>query len=284
MSKVKRGLGKGLGALIVESDTDQNHSPEGYREVAIDLIKPNREQPRRTFDDELLSSLSESIKEHGILQPLIVKSVKHGYELIAGERRWRASRLAGVREVPVVIKKDDNEKNVQIALIENLQREDLNSIEEGEAYRSLMNEFGYTQDKVAKTVGKSRSHIANVMRLSNLPHDIKGAVIDGRISGGHGRALLALDSETLMFDLAVKIENEELSVREVERLVKRLMEPAKEREPEVKDANVVYVEKQMTSKFNTKVSIKTGKKKGKIEIEFYNDDDLTRIIDLLELK
>lgn len=282
MNKQQRGLGKGLGALITHSEQVVSRETSGVRKVNINLIKPNRDQPRKYFDEERIQILSESIKEHGVLQPIILKTVDNGYEIVAGERRWRASRLAGLKEIPAVVKDLEDDQLVQISLIENLQREDLNQIEEALAYNSLIEEYGYTQDKVSKVVGKSRSHIANIIRLLALPEDIKHQIAKDEISGGHGRAMAAINDPVLQRKLTERIIKENLSVREIEKIVAGLTgkrpKPASAAQTSM---GFQDIEKRLNDRFSSPIRIKNGKKKGKIEIEFFSEDDLDRIITLL---
>lgn len=282
MTKQQRGLGKGLGALITHSEQVVSRETSGVRKVNINLIKPNRDQPRKYFDEERIQILSESIKEHGVLQPVILKTIENGYEIVAGERRWRASRLAGLKEIPAVVKDLEDDQLVQISLIENLQREDLNQIEEALAYNSLIEEYGYTQDKVSKVVGKSRSHIANIIRLLALPEDIKHQIAKDEITGGHGRALATVHDPVLQRKLTERIIKEELSVRDIERIVANLTGKRPKSIPGQALANHYNdFEKRLNDRFSSPIRIRSGKKKGKIEIEFFNEDDLERIISLL---
>lgn len=282
MNKQQRGLGKGLGALITHSEQVVSRETSGVRKVNINLIKPNRDQPRKYFDEERIQILSESIKEHGVLQPVILKTIENGYEIVAGERRWRASRLAGLKEIPAVVKDLENDQLVQISLIENLQREDLNQIEEALAYNSLIEEYGYTQEKVSKVVGKSRSHIANIIRLLALPEDIKHQIAKDEISGGHGRALAVIHDPVLQRKLTERIIREELSVRDIEKIVASLTGKKASQQPASR-AHIDYssFEKRLNERFSSPIRIKSGKKKGRIEIEFFNEEDLDRIIELL---
>ncbi len=282
MIKQQRGLGKGLGALITHSEQVVSRETSGVRKVNINLIKPNRDQPRKYFDEERIQILSESIKEHGVLQPIILKTVDNGYEIVAGERRWRASRMAGLKEIPAVVKDLEDDQLVQISLIENLQREDLNQIEEALAYNSLIEEYGYTQEKVSKVVGKSRSHIANIIRLLALPEDIKHQIAKDEITGGHGRAMATIHDPVLQRKLTERIIKEDLSVREIERIVASLTGKKAQNIPANPTARgFVDMERRLNDRFASPIRIKSGKKKGKIEIEFFNEDDLDRIINLL---
>lgn len=281
MIKQQRGLGKGLGALITHSEEVVSRETSGVRKVNINLIKPNRDQPRKYFDEERIKILSESIKEHGVLQPVILKTIENGYEIVAGERRWRASRLAGLKEIPAVVKDLEDDQLVQISLIENLQREDLNQIEEALAYNSLIEEYGYTQEKVSQVVGKSRSHIANIIRLLALPEDIKHQIAKDEITGGHGRAMATIHDPVLQRKLTERIIKEELSVREVEKIVASLSGKKAQASQQLSKREFVDMEKRLNDRFASPIRIKSGKKKGRIEIEFFNEEDLDRIITLL---
>ena len=286
MVKAKRGLGKGLGALIPDDNLNVSRETQAVMTVDINMIKPNKEQPRSYFDDDKLDNLADSIKEHGVLQPIILKSIEKGYEIIAGERRWRASRKAGLAEIPAIVKELSNIEIVQVALIENLQREDLNAIEEAVAYKSLMEEYAFTQERVSQVVGKSRSHIANIVRLLTLSNDVRMYIIEDRITSGHGRALAAINNDQLQLSLATRIVEEGLSVRDIERLISNL---ASSKEKKVgnttdKDPNATYAERVLKDHFDTKVNVKMGKRKGKIEIEFYGEKDLSRILEIMKFQ
>lgn len=292
--KKKNGLGKGLGALFTEptedivAEIDKIGSPSGEEIKTIPLvdIEPNKNQPRKTFDDEKLAALSSSIEEHGVVSPLLVTPTVNGtYRIVAGERRWRASKLAGLTEVPCIVRDFEEQKVMELALVENLQREDLNPIEEAEGYRRLMNTFALTQEEISKRVGKSRSAVANALRLNNLCDEVKEMLKDERLTQGHARALLSLDAEK-QFELAERIIENGLNVRQTEVLVKNA---GVEKKPvSKKNSNQMTqkyykdVENSLSSRFGTKVKISEGAKKGKIEIEYYSKDDLERI--LFELK
>jgi len=280
MIKQQRGLGKGLGALITHSEDVVSRETSGIRRISVNLIKPNRDQPRKYFDEAKINDLAESIKEHGVLQPIILKSIENGYEIVAGERRWRASKEAGLKEIPAIIKDLEDDRLVQISLIENLQREDLNQVEEALAYQSLIDDFAYTQERISKIVGKSRSHIANILRLLSLPEDIKHMIACDEISGGHGRALAAINDPILQRKITERIKNEELSVRDVERVVSKLTGRRKSTgSGESKDDRFVEIEKAISDFLGTSVQIRMAKKKGKIEIDFFDHDDLDRIFE-----
>ena len=300
------GLGKGLDALIpnkaggpskepakktrsaaVKKDKPtEKDSPAAERLVKISSVEPNLNQPRRHFDEDALLELSESIKQYGVLQPLLVSDKKDYFEIIAGERRWRAAKMAGLKEVPVVVKEFTDQEIVEISLIENIQREDLNPIEEAMAYKRLMEEFHLKQDEIADRVAKSRTAVTNSMRLLKLSSKVQEMVIADMISAGHARALLGISDEALQETTAMKVFDEKLSVRETEKLVKNLVFPAKKVKTErntAEDAIYESLEEKMKGITGTKVSIERKKKnKGKIEIEYYSRDELERIIDMFE--
>lgn len=300
------GLGKGLDALIpnkaggpskepakktrsaaVKKDKPtEKDSPAAERLVKISSVEPNLNQPRRHFDEDALLELSESIKQYGVLQPLLVSDKKDYFEIIAGERRWRAAKMAGLKEVPVVVKEFTDQEIVEISLIENIQREDLNPIEEAMAYKRLMEEFHLKQDEIADRVAKSRTAVTNSMRLLKLSSKVQEMVIADMISAGHARALLGISDEALQETTAMKVFDEKLSVRETEKLVKNLVSPAKKVKTErntAEDAIYESLEEKMKGIMGTKVSIQRKKNnKGKIEIEYYSKDELERIIDLFE--
>lgn len=276
-------LGRGLSALIPDISTEIDKKDI----ITIDLknIYPNQDQPRRVFDEEKIKILSESIKNYGVLQPIVLKPDDKGkYMIIAGERRYRASKLARKSDIPAVIKDIPMKDIMEIALIENLQREELNPIEEALAYRSLIKNYEVTQEEISEAVGKSRPHITNTLRLLNLPKKIMDMIDQGQITAGHGKALLRVNDENLQLELANKVIAEELSVRATEALAKKICEdnikevPKKSKE---KDVFIVDVEEKLRNIFGTKVNISKGKKKGKIEIEYYNEDDLNNIVSML---
>ena len=299
------GLGKGLDALIpnkvgstanetskktrsaVKKDKSvSERKPAAERLVKISSVEPNLNQPRRHFDEDALLELSDSIKQYGVLQPLLVTDKNGYFEIIAGERRWRAAKMAGLKEVPVVVKEFTDQEIVEISLIENIQREDLNPIEEAMAYKRLMEEFHLKQDEIADRVAKSRTAVTNSMRLLKLTSKVQEMVIADMISAGHARALLGISDETLQENTAMKVFDEKLSVRDTERLVKNLASPAKKTKTErntAEDAIYESLEEKMKGIMGTKVSIQRKKNnKGKIEIEYYSRDELERIIDLFE--
>ena len=293
-AKVKRGLGKGLDAMIPIPDSpvsekaaaDQSDDKGAETIVRITQIEPNREQPRKNFDEDALQELADSIKQFGLLQPILVQDRKTYYEIIAGERRWRAAKLAGLKEVPVIIRDYTAQEIVEISLIENIQREDLNPIEEAQAYKRLLTEFNLKQDEVAERVSKSRTAVTNSMRLLKLCDEVQQMIIDDMLSTGHARALISIEDSEQQYTIAQKIFDEKLSVRDVEKLVKDLNKPEKPKKTAVDDSglDVVYqdVAEKLKQSLGTKVEISSkGNGSGKIEIEFYNHDDLDRIIDLL---
>ena len=282
MSTKQRGLGRGLGALI-----DDFSAPETQQEVTrlpLQKVEPNPNQPRRRFDEEELQALSDSIAEHGILQPLAVRAMEGGfYQIIAGERRWRAARLAGLKEVPVVVVEADDRTVMELALIENLQRQDLNPMEEAEGYRVLTEEYGLTQEQAAARVGKSRPAVANALRLLALPEDVRSLVEKGELSAGHARAVLSLPTPARQRAAAQKILTLRLSVRQAEAMCKRLAAEEKKPEPAKRPA-VNYIaesEKALTRRLDRKVRIVNGKRKGRFELEFYGEEDLQRLYEAL---
>ena len=252
--------------------------------VAITKVEPNRKQPRKFFDEDALQELADSIRQFGLLQPILVQDRNDHYEIIAGERRWRAARLAGLKEVPVIIKNYTDQEIVEIALIENIQREDLNPIEEAQAYKRLLEEFNLKQDEVAERVSKSRAAVTNSIRLLKLGDKVQQMVIDDMISTGHARALLAVEDEEEQYALAQKIFDEKLSVREIEKLVKNLHKPAKAKKLDDKALQAIYldIEERLKQKLSTKVAVTSkGEGAGKIEIEFYSHEDLDRILEMI---
>lgn len=276
MAKKQSGLGKGLGALMLENNVDDMVSTST---LPINEIIPNKEQPRKTFDEGALQELADSITVHGVLQPLLVRPLlSGGYQLIAGERRWRASRMAGLKEVPVIIRELSDSEAMEIAIIENLQREDLNPIEEAEGLQALIDKCDYTQEQVAVSVGKSRPAIANALRLLKLPEEVRQMTKDGEISAGHARALLAFDNQTIMYEVAKQIVSDKLTVRDVERLAKRPTKSADKKQT-AKRRNSFYdeVELSLTEVLGRRVKVYNGRSKGTLEIEFYSLDDLKDI-------
>ena len=292
MAVNKRGLGKGLDTMIPpvknEKKSEKGDPAKGPETlVNITKVEPNREQPRKNFDEDALLELSESIKQYGLLQPILVQDRKDYYEIIAGERRWRAAKLAGLKQVPVIIKNLTDQEIVEISLIENIQRENLNPIEEAQAYKRLLNEFHLKQDEVAERVSKSRTAVTNSMRLLKLSDDVQRMVIDEMITTGHARALLGVEDPAEQYYLAQRIFDEKLSVREVEKIVKNMGKPAKPKKEKVVDKSmqVIYddISEKLKTKLGTKVNIVPKEDgSGKIEIEFYSHDELDRILDLMK--
>ena len=309
MAVKKGGLGKGLDSLIPSGNpkTRKSETPEKEIQVKTEIVEkvvekviekpvelkikigevePNREQPRKKFDEDSLVELAESIKQFGILQPLLVQKKNDYYEIIAGERRWRAAKLAGVKEIPVIVKEFSGQEIVEISLIENIQREDLNPIEEAQAYKRLMEEFHLKQDEIADRVSKSRTAVTNSIRLLKLDDKVQEMVVDEMISTGHARTLLSIDDKNLQYSVAMKIFDEKLSVRETEKLVKEILQPKKEKKPAVeKQIDVIYhqLEEKIKSIVGTKVAIHhKNNNKGKIEIEYYSQAELERLIEMFE--
>ena len=281
----KTALGKGLGALFPDIDSVQSNQKE-YFQCDIELVQPNKYQPRIKFSDEDLEELSRSIKAQGIIQPLLVRKAETGYELVAGERRLRAAKIAGLKHVPVVVKKISDHSLLEVAIIENIQREDLNPMEVADAYNHLLSKFGFTQDKLAQRIGKSRSSVTNFLRLRNLPDHIKTNIIDGSLSMGHARALLGAEGKVQLNVAWRAVMSKGLSVRETEAMLKR-MKSKKPEKPKKHDSNVQYfsdVEGNLSRHFGTKVKIKKKGDTGKIEINFFSDNDLDRMLELLGLK
>lgn len=295
MAVKKKGLGKGLDSLIPDkplktamtstsNPSDDNKPGTGERMMKINMVEPNREQPRKNFEEDALLELADSIKQFGVLQPLLVRKRKDYYEIIAGERRWRAAKMAGVKEVPVIVKDYTEQEIVEISLIENIQRENLNPIEEAMAFKKLLEEFNLKQDEVAERVSKSRTAVTNSMRLLKLDEKVQQMIIDDMISTGHARALLAIDDYEQQYMLANKIFDEKLSVRETEKLIKEIKNPKKPKEKKVIENQFIYTDlaNKLKEVMGTKVSIASkGKGKGKIEIEYYSDSELERVFDLM---
>ena len=303
----KKGLGKGLGAIFGEDVVKENKEETKKKAKAeakaaeemdekgrilmlkLDLVQPNKEQPRKTFDEEKINELAESIKNYGVLQPLLVQKNDSFYEIIAGERRWRAAKAAGLKEVPAVLKEYSKQEAMEISLIENVQRADLNPIEEALGYRQLIDEFGLTQEEIAVRVAKSRTAITNTMRLLKLDEQIQNMLVQGVITSGHARALLSLEDTQMQLKAAKEILDKKLSVRETERLVKRLQKEAsgEKKEEKKKDETLALIyqdlEDRMKSVMGTKVSIHNkDKNKGRIEIEYYSEAELERIVEMIE--
>ena len=282
MAKKLGGLGKGLNAIFIENDSE---TEGGTVTLKISEIEPNRTQPRKEFDEQALSELAESISQHGLLQPLLVRPLTlGGYQIVAGERRYRASRMAGLTEVPVIIKELTDTETMEIALIENLQREDLSPVEEALGYKALIDEHGFSQEEVAKSVGKSRPAVANALRLLKLPDNIMEYLKDGKISAGHARALLTLADEELMTELADEIVAKDLSVRQVEKICKKKPTVQKEEKPEKKPSFYSMVELALSESLGRKISVSKskGKQGGVLQIEFYSDEELTELSNKLK--
>ena len=282
---LERGLGKGLGALL--GDAALQAQEGGSLSLPISQVEPGLKQPRKRFDESALQDLADSIRTHGVIQPLTVRRLSSGYyQIIAGERRWRAAKLAGLTEVPAVIIEADDRKVMELGLIENLQREDLNPVEEANGYKVLMEEYGLTQEEVAHRGGKSRPAVANALRLLALPDPVHQLLEEGKLSAGHARAILAAPSGELQKKLAQKVIAEDLSVRQTEALAKRLAAGEKEppSPPPGPDLSIYLraAEKSLATRFGRKVHIVSGKKKGKVELEYYNPEDLNTLLDLLE--
>lgn len=278
----KSALGKGLGALIPnEIQSNDNNKPSL---ISLNLIKSNDEQPRKAFDDEKIAELAQSIKEHGIIQPIVLNKKDDYYVIVAGERRWRAAKLLGLKEVPSVVMDLTDKDILEISLIENIQRQDLNPIEEALAYKKLLSDFNLTQEELSKRIGKSRVAISNIIRLIALCDTVKQYLIDEVISEGHGRALLAITDHKLQSEVAQKVIDEKLSVRELEKLIKYLNNN-KEEKPVKRELNPYYkdVTERLQNYFGTKVNISNKNNKGKIEIEYYSEEDLQRILEIINL-
>lgn len=300
MAVNKKGLGKGLDSLIPNNrnvkpanpdiSTEQVKQPElksGEQMLKINMVEPNRDQPRKNFEEDALLELADSIKQFGVLQPLLVRKNKDYYEIIAGERRWRAAKLAGIKEVPVIIKDYSEQEIVEIALIENIQRENLNPIEEAAAYKRLMEEFHLKQDVIAERVSKSRTAVTNSMRLLKLDERVQQMLVDEMLTTGHARALLAIENKDEQHAAAVKVFDEKLNVRETEKLVKLLLNPAEPKPEKEKNSaeDLVYeqLEEKIKGIIGSKVAIRRkNRDKGKIEIEYYSQEELERIVELLE--
>ena len=279
----RKALGKGIEALIPDFDEglSQGEDSNGSLNLLIDEVFPNRLQPRKKFDDEKFNELERSIREHGVLQPVIVQKSDNGYELIVGERRWRASKKAGLKKIPAVIREVTDLESLELALIENLNRQDLNPIEEADGYERLAKDFGLTQENIAKRMGKSRESVANIMRLLKLPRQIQEDMISGRLTMGHGRALLGLKSAQEILFLRKKIVDQSLNVRETEvqvNLLKYKSEAPKKSEKVYKDIFISNLQVELERKLGTKVEIATNQKGGKVVIKYYSNDDLERII------
>ena len=296
-----KGLGKGLEALFgdaevapvekktaagkkqkAEKTTEPPSEETGVLYVSIDDIRPNAAQPRKIFDEEKLEELAASIERHGVIQPLVLRRLGKGYELVAGERRWRAARAAGLREVPYIVKELTDEENMLLAIIENMQREDLNPIEEAEGLKKMVDTYGLTQEQVSYSVGKSRPYITNSLRLLKLPGKVQELTAEGKITTGHARALASVKSQQKQIDLAVRAAKEGLSVRQIENLARETKSPTERKPRKSKSADEKRVEEDLRTALGTKVSLNRKGKKGKIEIEFYSPEELERLIELLK--
>ncbi len=296
MASIKKGLGskgKGLEALINTKMMSYNENDleyEGILEIDINKIEANKNQPRKYFDEGSLLELSESIKNYGMIQPIVVRRINDYYELIAGERRFRAAKIAGLKKLPAIIKDFDKSTAFEVALIENIQRKDLNPIEEAESFYKLQTEFGFSQEEIAEKVGKSRSAITNAIRLLNLDSRVLNFVRENKLSGGHAKALLSISDENMQFELAERVIEEDFSVRETEKIVKSLQQKQNTEIIEQKPQNTIQfdtttyrsIENDLKGLFATKVKVKAQKNKGKIEIEYYSDDDLDRILTMFK--
>lgn len=276
-----KGLGKGLNALF---NTDEVVAGEKVEKIPVRDIKPNPYQPRKEFKKEALEELAESIKEHGVLQPVVVRKQGKGYELVVGERRFRAAKMALQKEIPAIIREFDQQQMMELAILENLQREDLTALEEAEAYQNLMENLNFTQEQLAQRLGKSRPYIANQVRLLSLPKDVQQLIAEQIITPGHGRTLLSLKRNKLISQVAAKVVQQGLNVRQLEALVQQYNEDVSRetKEKPKKDLFLQERENQLRDVFGTSVVITKGKKKGKIEIEFFSEDDLERILEILE--
>ena len=280
-----KGLGKGLGALM--GDVALQVQDTGSVYLPISQVEPGLNQPRKNFDDEALADLADSVREHGIIQALVVRRLSSGYyQIIAGERRWRAAKLAGLTEVPAVIVEADDRKVMELGLIENLQREDLNPMEEAEGYQVLLTDYNMTQDEVARRMGKSRPAITNALRLTALPPEVRELLINGKLSAGHGRAVLMVEGTSAQVAFANLLVEQGFSVRQAEAAAKKFtLDAPKEKKPAAEDPNRIYiadVEKSLSSRLGRRVTITAGKKKGRLELEFSDTDDLNALLDLLE--
>ncbi|MBP5750987.1 MAG: ParB/RepB/Spo0J family partition protein [Firmicutes bacterium] len=321
MAKKPGGLGRGLGSLFGDIDvdlsvldpaeisiepekpaksapakktgksraktekTEEREAAETVVFVSLDDVRPNSAQPRKVFDQEALQDLASSIREHGVIQPVLLRPAKTGYELVAGERRWRAARLAGLKQIPAIVRDLTDKQNMFYALIENMQREDLNSIEEARGMEEMMNAFGLNQEETAKTIGKSRSYVTNALRLLRLPQEVQDMVMDGRLSAGHARAIAGLEGKALQTEAAVKCVENGWSVRQVESYTGEQKKPARRRRSRLsgknKDKDLAAVEQQVTEALGTKVRIRGTEKKGKLELDYYSRCELERLIEIL---
>ena len=289
----KKGLGKGLDALFANTEINTKeisvekpaeNVDNGISYININDIKPNESQPRKTFDDEKIGELADSIQEHGLIQPIVLRKSGKGYEIVAGERRWRACRKAGLKEIPCIVKELTDEENMLLAIIENMQREDLNPVEEAEGLNQMIVTYGLTQAEVSKSVGKSRPYITNALRLLKLPEAIREMLSEGQLTTGHARAIAGISSKEKQLKIAEKVIKEGMSVRELEKLIKEDGAPAKKpaKRRAEKNADVKRVEEDLKTVLGTKVNLAQSGKKGKIEIEYYSREELERLIELLK--
>lgn len=293
VAKRNKGLGKGLGALFddmevsvpvaEENEVVQEIKDKGLSYIDINDIKPNSKQPRQNFDKDSLQELADSIKTHGLIQPITVRNAKRGYELVAGERRWRAARLAGLSIIPSIIKDISDEENVFLALIENMQREDLNPLEEAEALKDIMDAYSFTQNEVAQSVGKSRAYVANLIRLLNLPKEVRACILAGQLTGGHGKAIAMIQDYDAQVDMAKRAVKDKLSVHDIEKIASGMPESAARKKPRPKRKNkeVKLIEDELTSSIGAKVAINASGNKGKVELYYYSEDELNDLIDIL---
>ena len=284
MAVKKSGLGRGFDAIFADNSVEDISTGNSTTKVKLLDIEPNREQPRKQFDEDALAELSDSIAQHGVLQPLLVRPMTDGgYQLVAGERRWRASRMAGLTEVPVVIRDLTDAQVAELALVENLQRENLNPLEEANGYKELSDKFGYTQEKISEIVGKSRPSIANALRLLNLPEDVQEMVSNGSLSMGHARAILSLPDDKMKTDLAKLVIANDLSVRETERIARNMVKEAPKKS-KAKKRNPYYDEAELalSQVLGRKVKITKSSKKGALEIEFFDDADLKKLLKIFD--
>lgn len=279
MTVKKRGLGKGLSALIADDfiNSKEESLKDSILNISIKDIIPNQNQPRVDFDNDLLEELAKSIEIHGLIQPILVRNIKGKYEIIAGERRWRACKLAGLKEVPSIVKDIGQEESAKIALIENIQREDLNPVEEAKAYKRLMEEFNLTQEELSLTIGKSRSYISNSVRILNLDNKVLDHISSGELSQGHGKAILSIKDKEQQVKIAKEILYKNLNVRDAENLTRNKNNVEKGLE----ESYIISIEEKLMMSLGTKVNLLQGEKKGKIEIEYYGDEDLERLLEIL---
>lgn len=294
----KSGLGRGLDALFADNEIETDGEQKESLKIRISEIEPNKAQPRKYFDKEKLEELASSIREHGLLQPILVRKVNDKYQIISGERRWRACRMAGLVEIPVILKELDDKQALEIGLIENLQREDLNVVEEAEGYKSLIDDFGLTQEEISKRVGKSRPAVANAMRILALPQAVLKLVADGKLSSGHARSLLPLTKfcdEAKIIEIANDVVEKDITVRELENLAKRMEnnansseEKSSKKESKAEDIYFKEIAEDLSNKWGRKVKIssasKDGKVKGTVEFEFYDNDDFNNLLDIIQKK